>query len=55
MLSVSCVFSTPMKITLSFQIELTFQVDVIESQWNVLQSHVQDSHDFTELVSFHQE
>ena len=55
MLSVSFAFSTPMKITLSSRIVLTFQVDVIESQWNVLQSHVQDSHDFTELVSFHQE
>jgi gamma-tubulin complex component 4 len=31
------------------------QVDVIESQWNILQSHIQDSHDFTELVGFHQE
>ncbi|KAF3324693.1 gamma-tubulin complex component 4 isoform X1 [Carex littledalei] len=31
------------------------QVDVIESQWNVLQTHVQESHDFTELVGFHQE
>lgn len=31
------------------------QVDVIESQWNVLQAHIQNSHDFTELVGFHQE
>ncbi|CAK7348319.1 unnamed protein product [Dovyalis caffra] len=31
------------------------QVDVIESQWNVLQAHIRDSHDFTELVGFHQE
>lgn len=31
------------------------QVDVIESQWNILQNHIQDSHDFTELVGFHQE
>ncbi|OWM63562.1 hypothetical protein CDL15_Pgr019512 [Punica granatum] len=30
-------------------------VDVIESQWNVLQGRIQDSHDFTELVGFHQE
>ncbi|KAK4482173.1 hypothetical protein RD792_009314 [Penstemon davidsonii] len=30
-------------------------VDVIESQWNVLQSHIQDSRDFTELVGYHQE
>lgn len=34
---------------------LLFQVDVIESQWNVLQTHIQESHDFTELVDFHQE
>uniref|UniRef100_A0A1D1YKF0 Gamma-tubulin complex component n=1 Tax=Anthurium amnicola TaxID=1678845 RepID=A0A1D1YKF0_9ARAE len=31
------------------------QVDVIESQWNILQAHVQDCQDFTELVGFHQE
>ncbi|KAG6513454.1 hypothetical protein ZIOFF_023784 [Zingiber officinale] len=31
------------------------KVDVIESQWNLLQAHLQDSHDFTELVGFHQE
>lgn len=30
-------------------------MDVIESQWNVLQAHIRDSHDFTELVGFHQE
>ncbi|TVU17559.1 hypothetical protein EJB05_33602 [Eragrostis curvula] len=36
-------------------LQFYIQVDVIESQWNVLQSLVQDSHDFTELVSFHQE
>lgn len=34
---------------------LIYQVDVIESQWNVLQSHIQNSHDFTELEGFHQE
>lgn len=34
---------------------ILFQVDVIESQWNILQSHIQNSHDFTELVGFHQE
>lgn len=28
---------------------------MIESQWNILQDHIQDSHDFTELVGFHQE
>lgn len=32
-----------------------FQVDVIESQWNVLQAHIQDSNDFTGLVGVHQE
>ncbi|KAJ7972974.1 Gamma-tubulin complex component [Quillaja saponaria] len=36
-------------------LQFYIQVDVIESQWNVLQTHVQDSHDFTELVGFHQE
>uniref|UniRef100_A0A452Y1Y3 Gamma-tubulin complex component n=1 Tax=Aegilops tauschii subsp. strangulata TaxID=200361 RepID=A0A452Y1Y3_AEGTS len=36
-------------------LQFYIQVDVIESQWNVLQTHVQDSHDFTELVTFHQE
>uniref|UniRef100_A0A0E0H9S6 Gamma-tubulin complex component n=1 Tax=Oryza nivara TaxID=4536 RepID=A0A0E0H9S6_ORYNI len=36
-------------------LQFYIQVDVIESQWNVLQAHVQDSHDFTELVTFHQE
>ncbi|PKA60719.1 Gamma-tubulin complex component 4 like [Apostasia shenzhenica] len=36
-------------------LQFYIQVDVIESQWNSLQAHVQTSHDFTELVSFHQE
>lgn len=36
-------------------LQFYIQVDVIESQWNVLQSHIQESHDFTELVNFHQE
>ncbi|KAA8543087.1 hypothetical protein F0562_021418 [Nyssa sinensis] len=36
-------------------LQFYIQVDVIESQWNVLQAHIQDSHDFTELVGFHQE
>ncbi|XP_077223009.1 GAMMA-TUBULIN COMPLEX PROTEIN 4 [Tasmannia lanceolata] len=36
-------------------LQFYIQVDVIESQWNVLQAHVQDSHDFTDLVRFHQE
>ncbi|GFS39754.1 similar to GAMMA-TUBULIN COMPLEX PROTEIN 4 [Actinidia rufa] len=36
-------------------LQFYIQVDVIESQWNVLQTHIQDSRDFTELVGFHQE
>lgn len=36
-------------------LQFYIQVDVIESQWNILQSHIQNSHDFTELVGFHQE
>ncbi|XP_034691369.1 gamma-tubulin complex component 4 [Vitis riparia] len=36
-------------------LQFYIQVDVIESQWNVLQTHIQESHDFTELVGFHQE
>nr|XP_009770642.1 PREDICTED: gamma-tubulin complex component 4 homolog isoform X2 [Nicotiana sylvestris]XP_016433585.1 PREDICTED: gamma-tubulin complex component 4 homolog isoform X2 [Nicotiana tabacum] len=36
-------------------LQFYIQVDVIESQWNVLQSHIQNSHDFTELVGFHQD
>ncbi|KAL1331681.1 hypothetical protein AAHE18_12G203700 [Arachis hypogaea] len=36
-------------------LQFYIQVDVIESQWNILQTHIQDSHDFTELVGFHQE
>ncbi|GER24727.1 gamma-tubulin complex component 4 homolog [Striga asiatica] len=36
-------------------LQFYIQVDVIESQWNVLQSHIQNSRDFTELVGFHQE
>ncbi|XP_057966554.1 gamma-tubulin complex component 4 homolog isoform X2 [Malania oleifera] len=36
-------------------LQFYIQVDVIESQWNVVQAHIQDSHDFTELVGFHQE
>ncbi|OWM80109.1 hypothetical protein CDL15_Pgr010087 [Punica granatum] len=36
-------------------LQFYIQVDVIESQWNVLQGRIQDSHDFTELVGFHQE
>ncbi|KAI7982616.1 Gamma-tubulin complex component 4 [Camellia lanceoleosa] len=36
-------------------LQFYIQVDVIESQWNVLQAHIQDSRDFTELVGFHQE
>ncbi|KAL3648047.1 Gamma-tubulin complex component 4 [Castilleja foliolosa] len=36
-------------------LQFYIQVDVIESQWNVLQAHIQNSRDFTELVGFHQE
>lgn len=36
-------------------LQFYIQVDVIESQWNILQAHIQDSRDFTELVNFHQE
>ncbi|KAM0948519.1 putative gamma-tubulin complex component protein [Dioscorea sansibarensis] len=36
-------------------LQFYIQVDVIESQWNSLQTRVQDSHDFTELVGFHQD
>ncbi|KAM7521465.1 hypothetical protein LguiA_011367 [Lonicera macranthoides] len=36
-------------------LQFYIQVDVIESQWNVLQAHIQDSRDFTEMVGFHQE
>ncbi|KAJ0980646.1 hypothetical protein J5N97_008901 [Dioscorea zingiberensis] len=36
-------------------LQFYIQVDVIESQWNSLQSRVQDSLDFTELVGFHQD
>lgn len=32
-----------------------WQVDVIESQWNLLQERVEASKDFTELTRFHQE
>ncbi|XP_042375540.1 gamma-tubulin complex component 4-like [Zingiber officinale] len=53
--------STPMwrvrehMIFLIRNLQFYIQVDVIESQWNLLQAHLQDSHDFTELVGFHQE
>lgn len=36
-------------------LQFYIQVDVIESQWNLLQARIQESHDFTELVGFHQE
>ncbi|XP_076942672.1 gamma-tubulin complex component 4 homolog [Bidens hawaiensis] len=36
-------------------LQFYIQVDVIESQWNVLQTHIQESRDFAELVEFHQE
>lgn len=35
-------------------LQFYIQVDVIESQWNILQSHIKDSRDFTDLVDFHQ-
>ncbi|XP_047332836.1 gamma-tubulin complex component 4 [Impatiens glandulifera] len=34
-------------------LQFYIQVDVIESQWNLLQSRIQGSCDFTELVNFH--
>ncbi|EFJ37238.1 hypothetical protein SELMODRAFT_77770 [Selaginella moellendorffii] len=36
-------------------LQFYIQVDVIESQWNLLQERVQASKDFTELARFHQE
>ncbi|CAL0300253.1 unnamed protein product [Lupinus luteus] len=36
-------------------LQFYIQVDVIESQWNILQTRIEESHDFTELVGFHQE
>ncbi|XP_048442772.1 gamma-tubulin complex component 4 homolog isoform X2 [Pyrus x bretschneideri] len=36
-------------------LQFYIQVDMIESQWNALQAHIQDSHDFTGLVAVHQE
>ncbi|KAM0071906.1 putative gamma-tubulin complex component protein [Helianthus debilis subsp. tardiflorus] len=36
-------------------LQFYIQVDVIESQWNVLQAHIEESRDFAELVEFHQE
>lgn len=36
-------------------LQFYIQVDVIESQWNVLQTHIEESGDFAELVDFHQE
>ncbi|KAI4349669.1 hypothetical protein L6164_010232 [Bauhinia variegata] len=35
-------------------LQFYIRVDV-ESQWNILQTHIHDSHDLTELVGFHQE
>ncbi|PKI70518.1 hypothetical protein CRG98_009023 [Punica granatum] len=46
----------PRRSTPEAEIMVPFQlVDVIESQWNVLQGRIHDSYDFTELVRFHQE
>lgn len=36
-------------------LQFYIQVDVIESQWNILQTYIKDSRDFTELVNYHQE
>ncbi|KAK9945693.1 hypothetical protein M0R45_011192 [Rubus argutus] len=36
-------------------LQFYIQVDVIESQWNVLQAHIQESHDFNGLVAVHLE
>ncbi|CAH1434134.1 unnamed protein product [Lactuca virosa] len=36
-------------------LQFYIQVDVIESQWNVLQNHIHESRDFAQLVDFHQE
>lgn len=36
-------------------LQFYIQVDVIESQWNLLQERVEASKDFTELARFHQE
>ncbi|CAI9300297.1 unnamed protein product [Lactuca saligna] len=36
-------------------LQFYIQVDVIESQWNVLQTHIHESRDFAQLVDFHQE
>lgn len=36
-------------------LQFYIQVDVIESQWNVLQTHIDESRDFAQLVDFHQE
>lgn len=47
------VYTLHLKSMLSVYISL--QVDVIESQWNVLQARIQNSNDFTELVGYHQE
>ncbi|GJU76034.1 gamma-tubulin complex component 4-like protein isoform X1 [Tanacetum coccineum] len=35
-------------------LQFYIQLDVIESQWNILQSHIKESCDFTDLVGFHQ-
>ncbi|KAI3834851.1 hypothetical protein MKW98_015964 [Papaver atlanticum] len=40
---------------LNRNLQFYIQVDAIESQWNVLQARVQDSHDSTEFVGFHRE
>lgn len=54
-LMVSSQFKKEKKKRLRFEFSLCLKVDVIESQWKVLQAHIHDSQDFTELVGFHQE
>lgn len=35
-------------------LQFYIQLDVIESQWNILLGHIKESCDFTDLVAFHQ-
>ncbi|KAI3506639.1 hypothetical protein L1887_21199 [Cichorium endivia] len=35
-------------------LQFYIQVDVIESQWDILVAHIKESNDFTHLVAFHQ-
>ncbi|KAL4558866.1 hypothetical protein LXL04_037070 [Taraxacum kok-saghyz] len=36
-------------------LQFYIQVDVVESQWDILVAHIKESNDFTHLVNFHQE